>query len=76
MVTSNQPLTELQPLEFYAVSSISAWAGKTNDIHYVGGDVKLPYTEKDGRFYYFGQYETGYQLICSSPFDFTQPKDG
>lgn len=57
--------SQLRPLEFHAVTSISEWAGRTNGIKYLEGDPHMPYVEKGGIYYYFGQDKTGYHLLCA-----------
>ena len=60
----------LSSLRFYSVTSICNWAGARNGIQFLQGDVELPYVEKDGLFYYFGNYgpQTSheYRLVCTA----------
>ena len=57
-------------LQFFSCSSISAWAGKQNGLHFLDGDKLLPYVEKEGLFYYFGSQDDGaYNLIMTSSKD-------
>lgn len=74
-MTQRQPLTHqeyLASLRFYSVSSIVKWAS-TFRIDFLDGDKDLPYVEKQGLYYYFGDYGAApsheYRLVCTADKD-------
>lgn len=52
-------------LTFPSVTPLLTWAG-VNMIHRLGDSV---YVEKEGLFYYFGDYPDGYHLLMTSLHD-------
>lgn len=63
----------LSHLVFHAIPSICAWAGTINGILFLNGDETLPYIEKHGVYYYFGEYglkpNHEYRLVAMSDRD-------
>ena len=64
----------MKNLTLPSCTSISAWAGKTNDIKYLGGNEEIPFIEKDGVWYYFQKIADGYRLIMSATSNLNEEK--
>lgn len=60
-------------LRFYSVTSICNWAGTINGIQFLEGNKDLPYVERQGLYYYFGDYGVKpsheYRLVCTATKD-------
>lgn len=63
----------LSSLVFHSISSIGTWAGLQNShaIKFLDNDLGLPYVEKSGLYYYFGNQKEWdaspeYRLVCTA----------